>query len=140
MKIALYKSTHSGLPGLYNKLVRWFDQGIYSHCEIVFSDGMSASSSYMDKGVRFKSIPHDDTKWDYFDINDSYESIARDWFISHTGQGYNTIGNARFAFGFLKNPTDKWFCSESIGAALGIDEPWRLSPNGLASILHILKG
>jgi len=138
MKIALYKATHAGLPGLYNRFVRWWDQGQYSHCEIIFSDGLSASSSYMDKGIRFKEIIYDSANWDFIEIPDSYESAARAWFDSHVGQGYDLIGNIRFAFGFLKCPEDKWFCSESIGAALGIVDPWRLSPNGIAPILLLI--
>jgi hypothetical protein len=138
MKIALYKSTHPGLAGLYNRFVRWFDQGQYSHCEIIFSDGMSASSSFKDHGVRFKSITYTSDNWDFFEISDNYEACAREWFTAHNGQGYDLVGNVRFALGFLKAPGDRWFCSEALGAALGIAEPWRLSPNGLAALLPIL--
>ena len=128
MKIALYKATHSGMAGVYNRLVRWWDNGIYSHCELVFSDGISASSSYMDKGVRFKNIVYDPAKWDFIEVPDRYELAARAWFEAHVGQGYDLIGNARFALGFLDSPSDKWFCSDSIFAALGFKEPWRISP------------
>lgn len=138
MKIALYKSTRSGMAGLYNRLVRWWDRGVYSHCEVVFSDGMSASSSYLDKGVRFKDITYELDKWDFFDVPDSYEANAREWFEKHKGQGYNLIGNARFAIGFLAPPENKWFCSESIAASLGVPEPWRMSPNGIVAILHVM--
>lgn len=139
MKIALYKSTHTGVSGLYNRLVRWWDRGPYSHCEIIFSDGKSASSSYLDKGVRFKDIVYDPAKWEFFDIPERYEPAARAWFETHEGQGYDLVGNIRFAFGFLKCPEDKWFCSEAIGAALGIVEPWRLSPNGIAAVARIIE-
>jgi hypothetical protein len=139
MKIALYKATHTGIAGLYNRVVRWWDQGPYSHCEVIFTDGMSASSSFMDKGVRFKEIVYDEAKWDYLEVPAAYELAARHWFLVHAGQPYNLIGNARFAFGFIKNPMNKWFCSEAVGASLGIKEPWRLSPNGLAAILVTLN-
>ena len=49
---AFYQGTRPGLPGLYNRLVRWLDRGEFSHCELVFGDGMSASASFMDHGVR----------------------------------------------------------------------------------------
>lgn len=139
MKIALYKSTHTGTAGIYNRLVRWWDHGLYSHCEIIFSDGKSASSSYLDKGVRFKDIVYDPSRWDFFEIPDSYEADARIWFNDHLGQGYDLAGNARFALGFLNLPDDKWFCSESIAAALGMHEPWRMSPNGLAALFKSIK-
>ena len=137
MKIALYKSTHVGMAGVYNRLVRWWDRGKYSHCELIFSDGVSASSSYLDKGVRFKDIVYNPDNWDFYEIPDIYEPNARAWFEEHVGQGYDLIGNARFALGFLAPPANKWFCSESIAAALGIREPWRMSPNGLVAIIHI---
>jgi hypothetical protein len=138
MKLAFYKATHSGVPGVYNRLVRWWDQGPYSHCEMVFSDGMSASSSFMDKGVRFKQIVYNPDNWDFVDVPDAYEVAARQWFSARIGEGYDLLGNARFAFGFLESPEDKWFCSEAIAAALGVEEPWRVSPNGLTSFMRLL--
>lgn len=134
----MYKSTRPGMSGLYNRLVRWWDRGIYSHCEVVFSDGMSASSSYLDNGVRFKDITYDTSKWDFFDVPDVYEAEARGWFIKHNGQGYNLVGNVRFAIGFLAPSKNKWFCSESIAASLGLSEPWRMSPNGIVSLLQLI--
>jgi hypothetical protein len=92
----------------------------------------------MDGGVRFKQIVYNPSKWDFFEIPDIYEAPARKWFDLHTGQRYNLVGNIRFIFDFLKKPADKWFCSEAVAASLGISEPWRISPNGLVSILHIM--
>lgn len=67
MKLALYKSTRPGLPGLYNRLVRWWTDSEYSHCELVFSDGMCGSSSWLDGGVRLKRIELDPDHWDVID-------------------------------------------------------------------------
>lgn len=36
MKLASYKSTRPGIQGLFNRLIRWRLDGIYSHTEIVF--------------------------------------------------------------------------------------------------------
>lgn len=138
MKLALYKSTHSGISGIYNRVVRWWDQGVYSHCELLFSSGMSASSSYMDKGVRLKLITYAEDKWDFLDLSTFNEQVALDWFKEHKNESYNLIGNLRFGLGFLKSRKNTWFCSEAIGVALGIKEPWRLSPNGLAAFLNSL--
>ena len=52
MKAAFYKGTRPGLQGIYSRAVRAIDRGPYSHCELVFSDGLSASASYIDGGVR----------------------------------------------------------------------------------------
>lgn len=136
MKIAFYRGSLSSVHGVYNRLVRWWDRGPYSHCEIIFSDGKSASSSLADGGVRFKDIVYNPAKWDFFEIPDSYEPGARAWFDAHEGEKYNVTGNIRFAIGFLVPAGNQWFCSEAILASMGIVEPWRISPNGLAAILR----
>ena len=51
MKIALYKGTLPGWRGWISRLVRFADRGPYSHCEVVFSDGMCASASWLDGGA-----------------------------------------------------------------------------------------
>lgn len=135
MIIAFYKATHSGLPGIYNRGVRWWERGKYSHCELLFSDGICASSSYMDGGVRFKQIDLDITKWDFVHVPDHLESNARLWFVMHQGDRYDLMGNLHFIIGAIPNDKYKWFCSEAIAAALGIDEAWRFDPNALYAIL-----
>lgn len=135
MRIAFYKSTLPGWRGIYNRLIRWWDRGPYSHVEIIFADGKSASSSHIDGGVRFKDIVYNPAKWDFFEIPDSYDPGARAWFERHIGDGYNITGAARFAIGFLTPPGNRWFCSEAVAAAIGVIDPWRLTPNGLAAIL-----
>jgi hypothetical protein len=134
-RAAFYKSTHAGLPGVYNRLVRGWERGPYSHCELIFSDGVAASSSYMDGGVRFKEIEFDPAKWDFIELPAHLEHTARDWFIINQGRAYDIRGNIHFLFGFVPHSTDKWFCSESIAEALGFIESWRYGPNILHSVL-----
>ena len=55
-QLALYKHTRPGLQGVYSRLVRLVDRGPYSHCELVFSNGLSASSSFID-GSAPKQLP-----------------------------------------------------------------------------------
>lgn len=135
MIIAFYKATHSGLPGIYNRLVRWWTKGEYSHCEILFSDGICASSSYMDGGVRFKKIDLDITKWDFVRVPDELEVYARIWFITRQKDKYDLLGNLHFIIGAVPDDKNKWFCSEAVAAALRIKDPWRFNPNELAAIL-----
>lgn len=136
MKIALYKATRPGLPGIYNRLVRWWEHGQYSHSELIFSDGLAASSSFEDGGVRFKRIDFNPARWDIIDLPDHLEPAARAWFTAHEGKSYDLLGNLHFLLGFLSDSRDKWFCSEAVGGALGMIEPWRLGPNGLAAVLR----
>ncbi len=138
-KIAFYKGTRPGLAGLYNRLGRWLDHGPYSHCELVFSDGMSGSASYMDHGVRIKYIGYTSGDWDFVDIPERYEPVARRWFISERGRAYDLWGNVNAMFGFIPHSRDKWFCSEAIAASLKLSDPWRYKPNGLCAVLKELE-
>ncbi len=136
MKLALYKGTRPGWEGIYSRLVRWLDDGMYSHCELVFSDGVSASSSYIDKGVRFKIIDYRPEHWDFIEIAPSLEDAARDWFRSHVGKPYDLWGNVRFALGFARESKGKWFCSEAVMAALGFKEAYRFGPSGMVDVVN----
>lgn len=139
MKAAFYKATHHSPAGIYNILVRWWTQSPYSHCELVFSDGISASASFLDKGVRFKYIEYDPTKWDFVDVEGDEEK-ARQWFKDHNGEKYSIRGNLRFLFGFIKVAANKKFCSQSVGEALGITEADRYYPGILIGTLRYKNG
>lgn len=133
MKIAFYKGTRKGIQGIYSRLARFVDNGPYSHCEIIFSDGLSASASFIDGGVRFKQIEYNLDHWDIVELQGFDEGKARQWFEDHEGEKYDILGNLRFIFFFIKPSFNKWFCSEAIAEALDIIESWRLGPNGLYS-------
>ena len=94
MIVAFYTANHKGLPGVYNRLVKWWERGRYSHCEILFSDGQCASSSFMDGGVRFKKIDFAIDKWDFVRVPDSLEAEARAWFEQHQGAKYDLLGKS----------------------------------------------
>ena len=136
MKAAFYKGTRPGWQGLYSRAARFIDRGPYSHCELIFSDGLSASASYIDKGVRMKRIDYDPDHWDILDLPGFDEAAARTWFGSRVGHGYDLLGNLRFVFGWVREDDGKWFCSEALMAALGFAEPWRFGPNGAAAALR----
>ena len=136
MRAAFYKATRPGLQGIYSRAVRFIDRGAYSHCELVFSDGMSASASWIDGGVRFKQIDYDPARWDFIDLPAHLEPYARDWFEFNHDAPYDLIGNVRFVLPFLPDSESGWFCSEAMAAALRYREPWRFGPNGLAALLR----
>lgn len=131
MMLALYKGTRPGLAGLFNRVVRWWDRGPYSHCELIFSDGISGSSSFIDKGVRLKKIEYSPVRWDFFEVN-ADEQASRQWFIDHTGAKYDVRGLFGFVFRRVSDDKQKYFCSECVMAAMGYFEPWRFGPCDLA--------
>lgn len=135
MQVAFYKSTRPGLQGLYSRAVRLWQRGPYSHCEVIFSNGVAASSSFIDKGVRFKDIIFNPEHWDFIEIPSVLEDSILFWFIKHQGKPYDLRGNFGFVFRRISDDKNKWFCSEAIAAALGIEDSWRYCPNTLYSAL-----
>lgn len=139
MKIAFYKGTKEGVAGVYNRGVRWIENGLYSHCEIWFSNGLSASSSFMDGGVRFKEIEYDLDKWDIFELPYFDEEYAYNYFVQRIGKPYNLRGNLHFVFGFIRGNSDGLFCSEACAEALGLINGWQFAPNALAHIIKLIN-
>lgn len=137
MLVAFYKGTRPGLAGIYNRLVRWWTKGPYSHCELVFTDGLSASASFMDGGVRFKYIEFDSERWDFVPVPASLEPDARRWFREHQGNAYDLRGNFHFLVSAVGDDSGKWFCNEAVGAALGISDAWRFDPNSFYAVMSL---
>ena len=142
--VALYKGTRPGWLGLYNRAVRLLDRGPYSHCELVFSDGVSCGASYMDGGVRLKRIGYTTLgNWDFLPVPDptgEREQQARGWAYGHKGKGYDLWGNVRFLSNLIRDDSDKWFCSEAIMAMLGFKEPYRYGPSGMVAVIAGMFG
>lgn len=136
LRAAFYKVNHTGIQGIYSRGVRLWTKSPYSHCELIFSNGQAASASYMDGGVRFKDIVFDDDKWDFIDLPPELENAARDWFVKHQGDAYDLLGNIHFVLSIIGDDNSKWFCSEAVAAALGIDKAYRYNPGDLYPILQ----
>jgi len=139
MQVAFYKAVRPGLQGLYSRAVQLVDRGPYSHCELIFSDGMSGSASYIDGGVRLKWIDYNSSHWDFLELPDWLEPKARAWFEAHEGDGYDLLGNLRFVFWLVREGKSGWFCNEAVATALGFKEAWRLGPNGFYATLASLQ-
>jgi hypothetical protein len=135
MRAAFYKAIRPGIAGVYSRLVRWWCRSPYSHCELIFADGLAASSSFSDGGVRLKAIEFDAQRWDILDLPDGDEAAARAWFAGQIGKPYDLLGNLGFVFRPIAGQRRAWFCSEAVAAALGYPEPWRYDPPTLASAL-----
>lgn len=138
-RAAFYKSTRPGLAGLYNRLVRWWCSGPYSHVELIFSDGTAASASFADGGVRFKRINFSLERWDFVDLPSCMEPAARAWFAANDGKRYDVLGNIGFAWRPIRGDHGAFFCSEAVLAALGVREPWRYDPCCAYSAIQIFN-
>lgn len=131
---AFYKGTSSGLFGVFDKLDHAWENGQYSHVELVFSDGVNASS-VLDGGVRFEQPGvekfSDPTQWSLVECSMFDEATARAWFTANQGKKYDVWGDAHFVVGFIKQSDNRYFCSEAVATALGFTEGWRFDPNAL---------
>lgn len=137
-RVYFYKGTRPGLAGVYNRLVRKRARGKYSHVELRFSDGWSASASFEDGGTRFKNIEYSEDRWDYIELPIEWEEYARKFFVcaARNNKGYDLVGNVFIAFGFIKHSIGKFFCSEIVARALKIQGSYRFEPNALHSAVH----
>lgn len=136
MKIALYRGTRSGLQGLFSLLVRLWTRSSYSHVELVFSDGLSASASWVDGGVRFKQIDYSahPERWVIFDVPGD-EAYALQWFRERVGKSYDILGLLGFVWP-ARGGRDKWFCSKAFMASLGYSEANRFHPGHLHALFR----
>lgn len=134
MRVAFYKGTRPGLESIFNYLTRWWLRGPYSHCEVIFSDGWSASSFFLDGGVRFKYIEYNPDHWDIVEVNHS-EQKARDWFVKHNKQKYDTFGLLGFVFRIIGGHPKRWVYSEAVMEAFGYQDSWRYDPCVMFSTL-----
>lgn len=127
MKVAFYK----GRSRLFNRAVSFWLRGPYSHCELIVGEAggksQCLSSSFMDGGVRFKSIELDPAHWDIVEIDGSIAQ-AWEWFMAHRGQGYDILGLVGFLLRPVSGDKSRWFCSEAVASMLGFEEPWRFDP------------
>jgi hypothetical protein len=132
MKLALFK----GRKRIFNVLIAAWTKGQYSHCELVFSDGMCGSASHIDGCVRLKRIQFDPELWDFIDIpgDEIDEAEARKWYEDHRGEIYDYVGLLGFVIRPVTGRYGRWLCSSSVMEALGYDDSWRFCPNLLATI------
>ena len=119
------------LPGRHTALAHRvgaaLDHTCWSHGEIVFAD-RTTGSSWSRGGVALRKF--DESRyaadiWDYYELPDSLEADARQWFVDHAGQPYDVLGPARFALGVLRQTEDRWYCHEATAEALGLPDSWR---------------
>lgn len=135
MKVAFYKGRNKP----FNWFVSWWDNGPYSHCEILgehFGGNtyMCYSSSAFDGGVRKKVIDIKPEKWDVIEIDASFD-FALAWFNKHEGAKYDYLGLVGYLVRLIEGGKNRFVCSEALCEMLGFKDAWRFSPNALYAAL-----
>lgn len=140
MKIAFHKGVTP-----WDWAIRLFSGGPFSHCELVFSDGLHFGARPFRK-VNYIHRKTDET-WTAVDIpcSDGQERQIRKWCDGEVGSGYDWWGIARFVLKFIPASEDDWFCSEICTAALQQIfllpniEPQTIHPVGLYNLCGKMK-
>lgn len=131
IRIAFYKSQYGDM---LDKFISLVTNSPYSHCEIVFSNGLCVSSSMRDKGIRFKYIKSIGTTnhWDIFELKNLNvtENEIKAYFLKHCDEPYDYLGAIGSALKKDWNNVNKKFCSLAIAQSLNI-YPSHLSPGDL---------
>lgn len=128
---------------LATRLVQKGRFGIVTHCEAlvhVHCAGVAdiASSSVRDGGVRIKEqVQLDAGKWLISDVPQWDAVIAAQWFAEHDGAPYDWRG-AWAAVMPGHHRTGQFFCNESVGASVGLQEPHIFTPAQFAAICFTL--
>jgi len=140
MKVAFLKGT-----GFIDKLIKFYTKSDYSHCELVFSDGVwfgNALDGKMKTG--FKSRIPDPKYWDFIELptSEADEIKIKAFCEKEKDCKYDWSGiflSQILHFGAQSKT--KWFCSEICTAALqeigmlsGI-KPHKVSPGKLYSLI-----
>ncbi len=137
MKLAFYKASKGTL--LDTAINIWTGGYGYSHVELVFSDGMSFSSSPREGEVRLKKIDFDPDKWEFCDLRnyDMDEARVRAQAENFVGRDYDWKGIFLwFVLSIKKQDNSKWWCSEIIAFLLKWQN-FRISPNKLAKDFNL---
>lgn len=119
------------------RLICWWTDSPYSHCELVVG-GLAHSSSIRDGGVRAKAIWFDE-HWDVFDVPGAAASDVLMLHAQTEGEPYGWLDLVLRQFMGKRGNSTGWFCSEWCAAALGLPEPTRYSPGDLAEYAKGLK-
>lgn len=131
MKIAFYLAKYGNT---YDKLISFTTGSPYSHCELVFSDGMCGSSSPRDGGVRLKYLNLDD-HWVVYDLEYPFnESQIRYWFKLNEGMKYDWVGAVASVLHIDLSEDNKRYCSQICAEMLGLEST--VTPSGLLKDLN----
>lgn len=99
-----------------------------------------ASASLRDKGVRIKTTDMTAGSWIAIDVPGWSSVATAEWFAEHSGERYDWRGALASVLWFLPHKAAQWFCNESIGAAVGLVDPHRLTPAAFMALAMSLPG
>ncbi len=119
MRVLFWK----GKSGIFGQAIRLWTKSPYTHCELLFSDGMRFGIEY-DRAAMFYEPPAGDRPWNphlwdclefYGGVEDKTRSFCADVSLAQ----YDWLGIAcSMILPIGREHSSKWFCSELTTAAL----------------------
>lgn len=136
----IYIAGYKGKKRLLDRLIRLWTGDEYSHCELVV-DGICFSSSYVDGGVRSKTIDiNDSSTWDLVPVEFCEEYWVTSYYKETNNKRYRLLDLALSQV--LKTRLDfkdSEFCSEWCATALGIPDPRSHTPGSLIRLVKYIN-
>lgn len=115
MYIAFYKSNFKW----WSRLIKWWSNGIYSHCEI-YNNGCLIGISN-EQRVRTKKQKLNYDKWDVFRIDFKIENLNK-FYLKTKNKKYDWLGVLlSCVFNRKKHNIEKYTCSEWVAEMLDKD-------------------
>lgn len=145
IKVAFYKSESGNIEDYLvdkwsNMLNKILHRSIicyngFSHVELVFSNGISFSSSKRDGGTRFKTIDYGNN-WEIINVQSLYtEDEIFQKAVTLDGLKYDWLGLFLHEFIPLDIEDRKsWWCSEVVCYLLGVED-YNINPNYFYSLI-----
>ena len=118
---------------LFDKLIRWWTNSRYSHCELIIGD-MAYSADAWTNCVR--SIPKSSfnpDRWESVTVEGDWKAAVT-FLDSQLSKKYDWLGILGFFLPGAVNDPKRWYCSELCAAALSISKR-PISPQELYEIL-----
>lgn len=115
----------------FSRLIAWWQASDVSHCEVVLRtmrDGQHrcASSSWLDGGMRIKTMPLPAEKWRVYEV-DRDAAAADRWATDNAGTEYDWLGLIGYLIRPIRGFAGRTVCSEACAAMLGLHQPWRFT-------------
>lgn len=134
VKLALRKLD----PRITSRVIQWWTNSIYSHCELVV-DRVSYSSSPMDGGVRGKIIDMSSDKWDFIVLPWADADGVIKYYKETDHHKYGWLGLITGQlFNLNRAKSDTQFCSQWCAGALGIPNATSYSPETLSTLVSYI--
>ena len=122
---------------LFARLVTLVQGSDTAHCEAARAwtgdVHECVSSSWLDGGVRGKTIEMPAGKWRIYEVDAAIDPLV--YLSQHDGDGYDWLGLVGFVIRRIRGFGSRRFCSEAVAEILGLRDPWRFDPATLEAVV-----